>query len=256
VRLAFAVAAHLDSEILLADEVLSVGDAAFQKKCLGKMESVSSEEGKTIVFVSHNMATIRKLCNVGFFLADGKINYAGKIDGAIMEYLAVTAGEGDTSSKIKSIANIRRTKGLQNIFTQIWIEDEDGRICNTIPMGSKIRICVSFSAPSKLVRPGFGCSIISAYGDRIASFASYLLSGEPLQDRQKGTIIFQFSEFPLLPGDYTIDIGVIEAPYVVKDRVESAYKFTVDQNDLFKTGQPLESGHGLVYLKGSIAYKE
>lgn len=86
VRLAFAVAAHLEPEILIVDEVLAVGDAQFQKKCLGKMEDVSNKEGRTVLFVSHNMAAIMELCNDGIFLINGSINIHGKIEDAIKKY--------------------------------------------------------------------------------------------------------------------------------------------------------------------------
>ena len=86
VRLAFAVAAHLEPEILVVDEVLAVGDAQFQKKCLGKMEDVSKNEGRTVLFVSHNMAAIQVLTNVGIFLKDGELKHFGHIDDTIKTY--------------------------------------------------------------------------------------------------------------------------------------------------------------------------
>lgn len=86
VRLAFAVAAHLESEILIVDEVLAVGDAEFQKKCLGKMGDVSKGEGRTVLFVSHNMLSIRKLCNKGIILENGKSVYQGNVENAISKY--------------------------------------------------------------------------------------------------------------------------------------------------------------------------
>jgi lipopolysaccharide transport system ATP-binding protein len=87
VRLAFAVAAHLDSDILIADEVLSVGDAEFQKKALGKMQDLSSGHGRTVIFVSHNMATVKQLCNIGMIMDKGKIIQIGNIDDSIAHYL-------------------------------------------------------------------------------------------------------------------------------------------------------------------------
>lgn len=86
VRLAFAVAAHLESEILIVDEVLAVGDAEFQKKCLGKMGDVTKGEGRTILFVSHNMAAIQKLCNSGIYLENGRVGKIGKVDDIMIEY--------------------------------------------------------------------------------------------------------------------------------------------------------------------------
>jgi lipopolysaccharide transport system ATP-binding protein len=87
VRLAFAVAAHLESEILIVDEVLAVGDAEFQKKCLGKMGEISKGEGRTVLFVSHNMAAVKSLCNKGILLSNGMVNYAGDIDAVVENYL-------------------------------------------------------------------------------------------------------------------------------------------------------------------------
>jgi lipopolysaccharide transport system ATP-binding protein len=86
VRLAFAVAAHLEPEILIVDEVLAVGDAAFQKKCLGKMGDVSEKDGRTILFVSHNMAVVHNLCKSGFLLSSGQIVESGSIKTVISEY--------------------------------------------------------------------------------------------------------------------------------------------------------------------------
>ncbi|MBS1534274.1 MAG: ABC transporter ATP-binding protein [Bacteroidetes bacterium] len=87
VRLAFAVAAHLESEILIVDEVLAVGDAEFQKKCLGKMSDISKGEGRTVLFVSHNMAAVKSLCNKGIVLANGMVAFNGEVDNALDYYL-------------------------------------------------------------------------------------------------------------------------------------------------------------------------
>jgi len=86
VRLAFAVAAHLEPDILIVDEVLAVGDAEFQAKCLGKMQNVSKDEGRTVLFVSHNMVAMERLCNSGIFLSQGKVGYQGSIKNAISHY--------------------------------------------------------------------------------------------------------------------------------------------------------------------------
>ncbi len=87
VRLAFAVAAHLDPDILIVDEVLAVGDAEFQKKCIGKMKSVSTDEGRTVLFVSHNMVSVNTLCTTGLYLRNGSVELAGSIKGVISKYM-------------------------------------------------------------------------------------------------------------------------------------------------------------------------
>jgi len=92
VRLGFAIAAHLDPEILVVDEVLAVGDAEFQKKAIGKMQDISKGEGRTVLFVSHNMGAVRSLCKTGIVLKDGYVSYAGIVDGAIDHYFETKAG--------------------------------------------------------------------------------------------------------------------------------------------------------------------
>lgn len=104
VRLAFAVAAHLESEILIVDEVLAVGDAEFQKKCLGKMGDISKGEGRTVLFVSHNLVSITQLCNKGVVLTNGAITFSGSSDEAVQNYLL-------ESSKAKRITHKKYDDG-------------------------------------------------------------------------------------------------------------------------------------------------
>ena len=107
VRLAFAVAAHLESEILIVDEVLAVGDAEFQKKCLGKMGEVSIGEGRTILFVSHNIGSIKALCNKGLLLTKGNVEYNGNIENTIQAYLnSNTSLKGNIFSNIDDIKHL------------------------------------------------------------------------------------------------------------------------------------------------------
>lgn len=116
VRLAFAVAAHLESEILIVDEVLAVGDAEFQKKCLGKMGDVTKGEGRTILFVSHNMAAVKALCNIGILLNNGKIETSGIMDNVIGTYF-----EKNNTNEISNFENdiLDPKKPIQLISAQI-----------------------------------------------------------------------------------------------------------------------------------------
>ena len=111
VRLAFAVAAHLENEILIIDEVLAVGDAEFQKKCLGKMGEVSKGDGRTILFVSHNMAAVKSLCNKGLFLSNGKFSFMGSQSDSIDKYIS----ENNLSSNYKHTGSIDTALGNENI---------------------------------------------------------------------------------------------------------------------------------------------
>ncbi|MBC7383805.1 MAG: ATP-binding cassette domain-containing protein [Bacteroidia bacterium] len=140
VRLAFGVAAHLESEILIVDEVLAVGDAEFQKKCLGKMKDVSSREGRTVLFVSHNMAAVQKLCDTGIILKFGQVNLCGKIDEVINKYLA----SGDASLAVYEIAPPPDIAEMAGFAYRLQVEDSNGKLLNEIPVGKPWQVRVYF----------------------------------------------------------------------------------------------------------------
>ncbi len=131
VRLAFAVAAHLESEVLIVDEVLAVGDAEFQKKCLGKMGDVSKGEGRTVLFVSHNMASVKTLCNNGILLKNGLVDYAGDVDSCVSYYLGESSGQTENERTLdlgNEIIQIRTIKVLNPNTNRPDIIDENKEI--------------------------------------------------------------------------------------------------------------------------------
>ncbi|MCG6944863.1 MAG: polysaccharide ABC transporter ATP-binding protein [Deltaproteobacteria bacterium] len=141
VRLAFAVAAHLEPEILLVDEVLSVGDAAFQKKCLGKMGSVA-QEGRTILFVSHNMIAVRNLCSRAIWLQDGFILHSGATSGVVDSYLR----ENSRTESIDAMATIIRSLPSDPAFRLDSVDiRQDGRPGNVVVNGQPVEVAIQYS---------------------------------------------------------------------------------------------------------------
>jgi ABC-type polysaccharide/polyol phosphate transport system ATPase subunit len=140
VRLAFAVAAHLESEILIVDEVLSVGDAEFQKKCLGKMGEVSKGEGRTVLFVSHNMGAVQKLCSSAILLHQGQINAIGQSRQIISSYLQ----NSSLSLSVYDLPLPTDADQLPGYAFKIQVEDEHAAIVNEIPVGKTWQIRVFF----------------------------------------------------------------------------------------------------------------
>jgi lipopolysaccharide transport system ATP-binding protein len=136
VRLAFAVAAHLEPEILVVDEVLAVGDAEFQKKCLGKMEDVSVNQGRTVLFVSHNMSAILRLCNNGILMENGSQKLIGKINDVVNEYL------GSTKSLEKNLPTLSKT-GLNWWLNSIKLY-QNGIETTNIDSLSEKQFCIEF----------------------------------------------------------------------------------------------------------------
>jgi lipopolysaccharide transport system ATP-binding protein len=162
VRLAFSVAAHLESEILIVDEVLAVGDAEFQSKCLGKMENISKSTGRTILFVSHNMSSVRKLCGSALLLDKGKISFQGNVNDAVSLYLNSNAVSNyrDLNSKINSI-NYRH--GMK--FSEIKVMQNGQFISNYFDVNEELIIEIKFEIMSFFERFRIRLEIFSSTGD-------------------------------------------------------------------------------------------
>lgn len=157
VKLAFSVAAHLDSEILIMDEVLAVGDMAFQKKCLDKMSQVSKDEGRTILYVSHNMNTIRQLCDRCIVLDHGKIVFNGEVEEAIGIYLGMIG----VSEKFVDLEPFNRPKASYDgiRIKSLEIENDNGW---RIPVHSKLRFVLTVKATKDVSNIGFRMRLSSA----------------------------------------------------------------------------------------------
>ncbi|MFD0795045.1 ABC transporter ATP-binding protein [Mucilaginibacter litoreus] len=196
VRLAFAVAAHLESEILIVDEVLAVGDAEFQKKCLGKMSAVSKGEGRTVLFVSHNMASIKNLCNTGMVLNNGLLHIINPVDNAIKEYNGLLK-----SSDITRVFSGNLKDKL--LFKKINVNGsfDDNSIHN---MSDAIKITISGEATAQLTKATF---IISIYNAGVRLFTLRETKDGRTVEKGSFTAHFGIKAGVLRPGEYTIAIG-------------------------------------------------
>ena len=144
-RLAFAVAAHLDTEVLIVDEVLAVGDIQFQKKCLGKMKDVSSREGRTVLFVSHNLEAVSKLCSRGILLDNGKVLHNGSAKSAIGQYVSPYS-----SLKTEFTIPPLTEADVPAYATNLVIEDTDGQACNGFAVGKPWQVRVLFTVTRRV----------------------------------------------------------------------------------------------------------
>jgi len=154
VRLAFAVAAHLEPEILLVDEVLAVGDAQFQKKCLGKMEDVSAREGRTILFVSHNMAAVGQLCDRGLWLERGTIKSMGAVSNVVDEYLS----DGDAAAGVRIWSGSESAPGNERIsLLVVRMRDHLDEVSAQLDMEHSFSVELEYEihAPHAQLRTGF-----------------------------------------------------------------------------------------------------
>lgn len=191
VRLAFAVAAHLEPEILLVDEVLAVGDAAFQQKCLGKIESVAAKEGRTVIFISHNMDALLNLCTRGVFLSDGKVVCEGSIKEVVERYFLTN----DLSAR----ANFRPQPDQPSIVSVTLDE-------SALKHGSLV-LDVEFVSPFALVPPVPGVVITSNFGTPVYGTNPRIHPQGYLEEPAKaGVVRLSVPSIPLADGQYRVSL--------------------------------------------------
>lgn len=251
VRLAFSVAAHLEPEILLVDEVLAVGDASFQNKCLGKMEEVSTA-GRTVLFVSHNMPAIRSLCQRVIYLKDGRLEKEGEAAHIIEYYL----NEGNIqASEIVNTSGMERSAGREKAIKKAWIEDEQGKIVTQVFMGKPIKVYFEFTCSQDIILPGFGFGFETSDGQRIFSLNNYVMKSEGVRTARAGIAECYINEMLLLPGSYRISLSLVQSQTEWIDHIEHALIFTVLPYDVYSTGKIWDKSQGIIYTKGGVTLK-
>ncbi len=234
VRLAFAVAAHLNPEMLLVDEVLAVGDIQFQKKCLGKMGNVA-RSGRTILFVSHNMAAVEGLCQRGIVLEQGTVIFDGPVRGALGRYLQCTRQNEDLTLAERED---RDGTGLLR-FTAVTACDEDGHPVEAFATGRPglLKLAYETQPGARIENLQVSLGIDSAVGQRIVNFYSEA-TGDSFEHvpEGRGTIAVRFDRMPLLPGRYHFNVFAALSG-VVADWIRHAGYFDVDGGDFYQTGK-------------------
>ncbi|GAB3531488.1 ABC transporter ATP-binding protein [Pontibacter brevis] len=245
VRLAFAVAAHLESEILIVDEVLAVGDVDFQRKAIGKMQNVSKSEGRTVLFVSHNMASIKSLCNSGLLLKNGTNDYIGGIEETIKKYFSYN----DITSRYQSIAQrTDRTGSQQILFSKIEMMNEYGLQTDTFYSGDKVTIHVYYKVNSSIKdkRIYFSLQIKDSYENIVASFINDEMGVYFNRINDNNCFKIQIPSFLLRSGEYYLKLTLTHtntAPENFIDSIDNVSYFSVAESDFWKSGKINRSGN-------------
>ncbi len=243
VRLAFAVAAHLEPEILIIDEVLAVGDAQFQKKCLGKMQEVG-KEGRTVLFVSHNIGILRNLCDRTILLDKGQVLAKGVTDEVIARYYASMSSGGAVYQSAGTVA--KQPVAIVNAE----LRDLRGNLGEELPCGAGMRISFTVQCRDgvRIDRPWVGVRIHAANGDLISHIANREAGCElPAIEGQK-TLTCELPQMNLLPGDYRIGLILANANQHIYEALDCALTFSITPNDVFGTGMILTSRHGQIFM--------
>lgn len=208
VRLAFAVAAFLEPEILIIDEVLAVGDAEFQKKCLGRMRDVSVNDGRTVLFVSHNLSAIRQLCQTGLYFKLGQIHAAGEINHVLNSY--TIDKPIDVSASIDLNTSLERTKNKQAYLTKIVFNEGQG-----IFYGDPLTVDIYFRTTKPVENLVAGFAFSNVDGARVATYDSEITVGDPVYFNAdlpcEGKFTFSLGRVYLQPTLYNIDMGLRSA---------------------------------------------
>lgn len=255
VRLAFAVAAHLEPEILIVDEVLAVGDAEFQNKAIGKMQDISKGGGRTVLFVSHNMASIRTLCSSAILMRNGGIHKIGKTEDIISEYLQ----DNSNNANVSLIDREDRTGSGKLKFTQIRALNPLGESVQEIISGDPVQICLDYQMYDNLLSEKI-IAAITIYNQN-QEVVSLLISDEmgiTLANLQnKGTLIFDIPKFMLRAGRYYIRVfasyhDTREENFL--DSVFSAFTLDVLPGDFWQTGKVNRPG-AYMLMEGTILSK-
>ncbi len=238
VRLAFSVAAHLNPEILVVDEVLAVGDMAFQKKCLGKMSEVS-QSGRTIIFVSHNMAAVQNLCSRGVVLSNGTMLFNGGSEEAIQQYLHSVAGSAARGQVIDLLSAPRVTKRPRPRLLERmeFFTDGDRPMAGTLPMGAGLKMRIHFNFPEPVESFDVGIGFDSVYGQRVFTAHS---SFEPERDGGTHvgpqTFVCNIPSLTLVPGEYVLRVW-LDVSRREADSVSDAVRIQVIESDFYGTGR-------------------
>lgn len=245
VRLAFAVAAHLESEILIVDEVLAVGDAEFQKKCLGKMGEISKGEGRTVLFVSHNMAAVENLCSKGLVLKNGTIIFDGLSNDAINFYFNQQNNE------------TKKTEFNSKFVEYVDLLNDKNDSITEVGMGEGFTLSIKTKGIKNIPGINVGFFINDIYGQKISAFSTAMKSPVFEENNRSEIEIYTFkiSNPCLLEGKYFIDISIAYKKGGRLEYIENACAIEVLSRDIYGNGVLMNSYFGKIFLDVNTTVK-
>ena len=238
VRLAFAVAAHLRSEILLVDEVLAVGDQEFQQRCLGRMRDVATD-GRTVLLVSHNMAAVTSLCSKAILLSNGRVEVAGSADEAVTRYTQI-----DQRGFASDLKHRKDRHGSGEVrCVSLAVTNTEGRCLRTVKPFEPFHIVVEYEATRDLRSIALSIDVESIDGARITTLFSGFRGESFAISRGHGAFVCEVAGLPLRPDVYSLNV-FIGGHHAIYDFVQRVGSLEIQTVDVFGTGQLPERTQG------------
>ena len=247
VRLAFAVAAFLEPEILVIDEVLAVGDAEFQKKAIGKMQDISKGEGRTVLFVSHNMAAVKNLCTRGIVLENGQVTYEGDIDSCINRYLK-------TQNTTNDLLAIEERSGNKSLLFSSYLVFGKNKEKKAIT-GEPLNFLIFFQNKKKISREriSFDMRIEDDFGQRLGWVSSSVLCDNNSEFPNQISIQFYNNKFNY--GTYYVTI-YITVDNVCADWIDNAFSFDIEEGNYYGNAKKVPNNQSKILHDFKIAFDE
>ena len=248
VRLAFAVAAHLDPEILVVDEVLAVGDAGFQKRCLGKMGDVA-KSGRTVLFVSHNMPSILNLCTQAIWMGNGQKQREGAPDEVVKAYLSSVSAAVEERP---GIAQAEHGGTGQVRITRVDAGTDGQRSAPGLTTGRDSTLRFAYEARQTPVKVHLVVIVSNSRGEPCLHLNSDKVDQLMRLDAPRGTIHLRLPRCPLVRGNYALDVKVCDSAGVILDHVPQGESIVVNDGDFYGNGRPPVAGTGSVLADHSF----
>jgi lipopolysaccharide transport system ATP-binding protein len=252
VRLGFAVAAYLEPEILIVDEVLAVGDAEFQEKCLGKMKDVSGQ-GRTVLFVSHNMASIKALCNRGILLNNGMVQMDDSVSNVLSSYQGMVKFE----SVVYPARDLKPVYKVNAWINKLWLEDKKGELNNVFITGSELLINAEYDSAFNSDIQGFcvAFAVTSLTGENIGDLANIFVEGRQNIYAPRGVVTCRIPRIMLNEGHYKLNV-YISIKGVDQYWVKDVIGFSIEKADIFGTGYMPSSKDGFLVIEQEWTRRE
>jgi lipopolysaccharide transport system ATP-binding protein len=245
-RLGFAVAAHLEPDVLIVDEVLAVGDAGFQKRCLATMEGLRGG-GRTVLFVSHNMAAVENLCTRGIWIDGGKVVMDDATRPVMEAYMGTFADSQPSGTDLSAVQGRRGSGEIR--YTALEFLHPDGSPLQLLRAGDSVVVRMRYKAHSEVAHPSFGFRLLTELGTLVTETSTWHHDLEiPVVTAGEGYVDLQIDALNLIPGRYYLSAGLSGAGGHVFDWVDHCARLEIEQSNIYNAGRTFDSRFGIAFF--------